>query len=86
MQGNKGGPAIALALMKQIESKVGECEFTFSVPGAELRREIKRAGEYGVEVVANFGPRDVLPPSFCDASRRVRGGSFVGLPLRAVRT
>jgi len=63
MQGNKGGPALALSLKKQIRKYIPKASFVFSVPpGEEYQYEVKWASEYKVEVVADFGYKDIVPP------------------------
>lgn len=78
LQGNKGGPAIALSLKKQISKYVPSAEFTFSVPsGEEFQYEIPWGKHYGVSVVENFSESDLvglfLPSRFGKANHKVRG-------------
>lgn len=52
LQGNKGGPALALSMMKVIRSEIPNAEFVFSVPPEpEFQFEKKWAQTYGVVVV-----------------------------------
>jgi polysaccharide pyruvyl transferase WcaK-like protein len=64
LQGNKGGPAITLSLMRQLRKYVPGMEFTFSVPGKEpfFQLEQKWAQIYGVSVVKHLSLKEVLPP------------------------
>lgn len=59
LQGNKGGPALALALMGQLRRQLGEVEFTFAVPaGEQWPFECKWAERFGVGIVE----RPNIPP------------------------
>lgn len=63
LQGNKGGPAIALSLMQQIRKYLPESDFVFSVPsGEEFQHELLWSRKYKVEVVERYSIKDVLPP------------------------
>jgi len=63
LQGNKGGPALALSLKKQISNHVGPATFTFSVPpGQEFKYEVPWSVRYGVQVIEDFPLTDILPP------------------------
>ncbi len=82
LQGNKGGPAIALSLRKQIEKLMPGSEFTLSVPaGKTFPREVHWSKTYGFEVVEDFSYYDLpyLPLLFHSRARRV------GRWLRALR-
>ena len=61
-QGNKGGPAIALSLKKQLERVFPDSKLVFSVPGKSygesFQKEQECAKEYGVDVVENFSQHD----------------------------
>lgn len=78
LQGNKGGPALALALMAQLRTHLGaDIAFVFSVPGgAEYAHEAAWAERYGVTVVERISRNDLLPPfcvkGFRQKLRRVR--------------
>ena len=62
LQGNKGGPAIALSLKQQITRYIPDARFVFAVPpGEEFRHERKWAPRYAVGVVEDFVWSDVLP-------------------------
>lgn len=61
LQGNKGGPALALALRRELERELGTLNWMFSVPSRELDREKEWATTYGVGVVGDPGLRDLLP-------------------------
>jgi len=71
MQGNKGGPALALSLMRVLRQYIPDAEFVFSVPGddKEWSYEEEWAEKYGVEVVKNISLHNIVPP-FCFASGR----------------
>jgi polysaccharide pyruvyl transferase WcaK-like protein len=64
MQGNKGGPALALSLVSVIRENIPDAEFIFSVPGNDMEWpfEQKCARKYGIEIVKNIGLRNVVPP------------------------
>ena len=63
LQGNKGGPAIALAMMGQIKRFLPEATFTFSVPsGEEFQYERPWSKQYGVDIVEDYSLKDLLPP------------------------
>ena len=65
LQGNKGGPAIALSLKNQIERQTGKMNFIFSVPhGSDYPLERAWAIRYGVNELENYTIKDILPP-FC---------------------
>lgn len=52
LQGNKGGPALALSLMKVLLAEIPDAEFVFSVPPEpEFQHEKRWAQIYGVTVV-----------------------------------
>jgi hypothetical protein len=52
LQGNKGGPAIALSLMRVLRDHgLGDSEFCFAVPVNDMENEKLRATEYGVTVI-----------------------------------
>jgi polysaccharide pyruvyl transferase WcaK-like protein len=71
MQGNKGGPALALSLMSAVRRYIPDAEFVFSVPGdnKEWPYEQEWAEKYGVEVVKNISLHNIVPP-FCFSSGR----------------
>ncbi len=78
LQGNKGGPALALSLMKVIGRYVEPCEFVFSVPsGSQWPHESEWAGRYGVSIVKGPALEDVSRPFavkyFPDRIRRLSG-------------
>ncbi|WP_436795768.1 polysaccharide pyruvyl transferase family protein [Actinospongicola halichondriae] len=83
LQGNKGGPALAVSLRAQLEREFGHCDLTLSVPSRDIERERAWAEHYGVEVVPDFVLADVVPPyMFRDfSSRRARVGTW----FRALR-
>ena len=63
MQGNKGGPAIALALKAQLDHYLKNPSYVFSVPQEEeFQFELSRAKDYQVGVVEDFSYRDCVPP------------------------
>lgn len=64
LQGNKGGPAIALSLMDSIRKEMGEVEFVFAVPSnkEEWLYEVEWAKKYDVEIVREVGPKHFVPP------------------------
>ncbi len=60
LQGNKGGPAIALSLMKQLKKYLPELSFVFSVPsGSEFPYERRWSERYGISIVDDLSPHDV---------------------------
>ncbi len=66
MQGNKGGPALALSLMSVLRQYIPDAEFVFSVPedNKEWPYEQEWAEKYDVEVVKNISLHNIVPP-FC---------------------
>lgn len=62
MQGNKGGPAIALALTSAISEHFPSTEFVFSVPAKGFDLEKVWAQKYGYEVVENIDLKHLIPP------------------------
>ncbi|MDD9938815.1 MAG: polysaccharide pyruvyl transferase family protein [Myxococcales bacterium] len=77
LQGNKGGPALALSLMSALEPHLPGSEYVFSVPlGGAFFREQRWGRRYGVEVVEDFQPADVLDP---------RAVARIERPMRASR-
>jgi colanic acid/amylovoran biosynthesis protein len=65
LQGNKGGPALALSLMKLLRRELGDIRFTFSVPESDIVEESQWATKYSVAVIPNCAwpsPRAVLAP------------------------
>lgn len=63
LQGNKGGPAIALSLMEQLNEVLNTetIEFIFSVPsGEEYQYELTWANYYEVEVIEDFSIKKLL--------------------------
>lgn len=63
LQGNKGGPAIALSLMQLLKLHRRDLQFTLSVPsGAEWEHEMRWAAIYGVDIIPTFQSLDVIPP------------------------
>jgi len=63
LQGNKGGPALALSLKSQILKHIPEANFVFSVPrNKEYRHEEKWAEEYNVDIVEDFSYLDLVFP------------------------
>lgn len=75
LQGNKGGPALALSLMTQLRRLRPDLTFTLAVPGdAEYRHEERWAARYGVAITANLRAGDLLPP-FAFAPARWRRSS-----------
>ena len=69
MQGNKGGPAIALSLTNAIQGYLPTAEFVFSVPAKDYELEKDWAKKYGYEVIENIDLRHLLPP-FAFSSER----------------
>ena len=69
LQGNKGGPALALSLQQEIQRVAGPCSFTFSVPYAYWERECMWADRLGIGAVPDFSPGELLP------LRMFKGGS-----------
>lgn len=62
MQGNKGGPAIALSLMKQLNKYLESPQYVFSVPrGKAFLYEQSWAARYHVTVVEDYSYADILP-------------------------
>ena len=63
LQGNKGGPAIALALKAQLDKYLENVSYVFSVPQEdEFPYEQKQAEVYDVDVVEDFSYRDCISP------------------------
>lgn len=62
MQGNKGGPAIALSLTNAIREYFPDAEFVFSVPATEIEFEKVWARKYGFQVIENIDLRHLIPP------------------------
>ncbi len=63
LQGNKGGPAIALALKAQLDKYLKNITYIFSVPREdEFQYELEWAKSYRVNVVEDFSYRDCIPP------------------------
>jgi len=74
LQGNKGGPAIALSLKKQLEQQIDRAEFIFSVPSSEeYEYEKVWAERYQVDIVEVFNAKDLIPP-FCFIHQRYKRG------------
>ena len=61
LSGNKGGPAIALSMMKLLKKHL-ESSFCFSVPKSSFEQEMSLAMKYGVPIVASLGRFDIHPP------------------------
>lgn len=81
LQGNKGGPALALSMMKVIRAEIPNAEFVFSVPPEpEFQFEKEWAQTYGVTVVEDtwdgglhtFHPWRVLKDGLGASLRRFR--------------
>lgn len=80
LQGNKGGPALALSLMKVLRREIPGAEFVFSVPPEpEFQFELDWARKYNVSVVEDFwevgwvfSPWRVLKDGMAAARRRYR--------------
>jgi len=63
LQGNKGGPALALSLMSVIRRYLSsDARFCFVVPLWDFRLEQKWSLRYGVSVVPTVSVKDLLPP------------------------
>lgn len=63
LQGNKGGLAIALTLMRQIRKHIPRASFAFSVPpGRGFKYEIVHSRKYGVEVLEDYSVKVMIPP------------------------
>lgn len=58
LQGNKGGPALAISLVNQLKQIFPSAIFTLSVPSAEFELEKKWAPNYKLEVVSDFSHID----------------------------
>lgn len=72
LQGNKGGPAIALALTSALKQHMPDAKFVFSVPGGKaFEYEKIWAERYGYQIVENIDIKHLVPP-FSISSRRVR--------------
>lgn len=73
LQGNKGGPALALSLISQVQALQPGARFTLSVPGgAEWADEKRWAKQYGVDVCEAVKPGDFFPHGLLHAARRNR--------------
>jgi polysaccharide pyruvyl transferase WcaK-like protein len=72
MQGNKGGPALALSLAAAIRAEIPAARFVFAVPGDEQvwEHEVKWAARFGFDVCRNAGFGGLLPP-LCFAGGRL---------------
>lgn len=73
MQGNKGGPALALSLVECIRTFIPDAHFVFAVPGSanEWPHETRWAEAYGFPVVKAISAKDFIPPfSLSDARRK----------------
>ena len=71
LQGNKGGPAIALSLM-QLLNKHLNADYCFVVPSTYIAEEQQWGAKYGVSVVPTIGPKDMMPPYCWKTARRFR--------------
>ena len=73
MQGNKGGAALALSLMRLLGDRIDNLNMVFSVPaGSEWIHEANAAQRYQLEVIENIdGFKSFLPP-FCFKPDRLR--------------
>lgn len=73
MQGNKGGPALALSLAYQITKYRKNAQFVFSVPRDKKEYELEKvwADKYGFKVVKSVGGKHIVPP-FCFSSGRFK--------------
>lgn len=70
MQGNKGGPAIALSLTHALRQHLPEAEFIFSVPGGNVfEHEQRWAERYGYRIVENLDIKHLIPPFALAPSR-----------------
>ena len=66
MQGNKGGPALALSLANCLKQQFHGAEILFSVPpGDEFPFEVDAADAYGLVVIQNVDGWKSLIPPFC---------------------
>ncbi len=74
MQGNKGGPALALALTDAIRQEIPDAQFVFAVraAGEEWDRELAWARRYGFALCRTASPSCLIPPSCLRADRRQR--------------
>ena len=82
LQGNKGGPALALSLMKVLRKHLPlETEFCFVVPSRDFPLEQQWAARYRVSVVPRVSIKDLLPLWSWQTYRRASTGPF----LRALR-
>lgn len=63
LQGNKGGPALALAMRDALSRHLSLDIVTLSVPGGDdFINEQRAASRYGFNVVESIGPKALLPP------------------------
>lgn len=84
LQGNKGGPALALSLMSQLQSLRPGLRFVMAVPGgAEWPHEQRWARRYGVEVCEAIKPGDFLPHGLLRPARRRRAVAWLGAARQA---
>lgn len=60
LQGNKGGPALAISLMSQLRKIFPEARFVMSVPSAEFSFEVQWADKAGTAVVSDFSHLDLI--------------------------
>lgn len=59
LQGNKGGPALAISLMKQLRSIFPKSRFVLSVPSAAFSYEVQCADKLDIELVSDFSHLDL---------------------------
>lgn len=82
LQGNKGGPALALSLMSVIRKYLSsDARFCFEVPSRDFQLEQQWAVRYGVAVVPSVWIKDLLPPWQWQTRRMASTGPL----LRAMR-
>lgn len=74
MQGNKGGPALALALVDAIRREIPEAQFVFAVREAddEWALETRWAQRYGFEICKSASLSCLIPPFCFGRGRRQR--------------
>jgi colanic acid/amylovoran biosynthesis protein len=58
LQGNKGGPALAISLINQLDIIFPQSDFTLSVPAAEYKLEKKWVPNYNLTIVSDFSHID----------------------------
>lgn len=84
LQGNKGGPALALSLISSLRALRPGLRFVMAVPGgAEWPHEQRWAQRYGIEICEAVKPGDFLPHGLLRGARRRRAAAWLAAARRA---